>query len=315
MTPAMPATDARPAADARSAVPASAGRATDVAKPPRYFDSRFVAPILITAILLAAQLSYGVLEAYPKTLLAIGVSIATELVLGLLIHKKVPHLASAYVSGISCGILIRSPEWWPYALAAAISITSKYVIRINGRHLWNPSNLAIAALLFLAPDTVASLGIQWGNSLAPMLIVWTLGSIIIWRLKRFHICATYIASFVMYAYLRTLFTHHNFWAEVAPITGPMYQLFIFFMITDPKTTTQTRWGQMTVAFLVATVESAIRLWAPAHLAVHAPYYALFLMGPSANLIEITMQWTHKQDAKRRAEAEEARAIAAPAPSA
>lgn len=284
----------------------SSARSSDTAPRERYFDSRFIAPVLISCILLAAHLSYGVLEAYPKTLLAIGVSILTELILGLLIHKKVPHLASAYVSGISCGILIRSPEWWPYALAAMISITSKYVIRINGRHLWNPSNLAIATLLFVAPDTVASLGIQWGNSVWPMLIVWTLGSVIIWRLKRFHICATYIASFAMYAYLRTLFTGHNFWAEVAPITGPMYQLFIFFMITDPKTTTKTRWGQMTVAFLVATVESAIRLWAPANLAVHAPYYALFLMGPSANLLEISFAWARKQDEKRRALAETAK---------
>ena len=48
-----------------------------------------------------------------------------------------------------------------------------------------------------------------------------------------------------------------FLAEVAPITGPMYQLFIFFMITDPKTTVKTRWGQCLVAFLVAAVEMAL----------------------------------------------------------
>jgi Na+-translocating ferredoxin:NAD+ oxidoreductase RnfD subunit len=270
--------------------------AADVPRRKFSIDSRFVAPIFISLILIVADYNYRVLEDWRKTALAIIVSIVTEIVLGLLFTKKVPHLASAYVSGISCGILIRSPEWWPYILAGAISITSKYVIRVNGRHLWNPSNFAIAALLFIAPQTVASLSIQWGNDIWPMLIVWTLGSIIVYRLKRFHICAAYVASFFFYAYLRTLFTGHNFWTEVAPITGPMYQLFVFFMITDPKTTTQTRWGQMTVAFLIATVESAIRLWAPVHIAVHAPYYALTLMGPSANLIEIYLQWRAKKDA-------------------
>ena len=78
--------------------------------------------------------------------------------------------------------------------------------------------------------------------------------------------------------------------EVAPITGPMYQLFIFFMITDPKTTVQTKWGQCIVAFLVALVEMMLRL----HESVHAPYYALFLVGPTANLIEIW--WYSRQSA-------------------
>ena len=44
-----------------------------------------------------------------------------------------------------------------------ISITSKYVLRLRGRHLWNPSNFGLSAVLFLAPDTVSHLSIQWGN--------------------------------------------------------------------------------------------------------------------------------------------------------
>jgi enediyne biosynthesis protein E5 len=77
-------------------------------------------------------------------------------------------------------------------------------------------------------------------------------------------------------------TGHPWLSEVAPITGPMYQLFIFFMITDPKTTVRPKWAQALVAFLVAAVEAVLRLME----FVHAPYYALFLVGPTANLIEI-----------------------------
>lgn len=265
---------------------------------PRRFqiDSRFIAPILISIILLISELVYRNLEDYRKTVLAIVTSIALEAALGLIVTRRVPHLASAYVSGISCGILVRSPEWWPYAFAAALSIASKYAIRVNGRHLWNPSNLAIVTLLLVAPDTVATLNHQWGNHLWPMLVIWTLGSIIIYRLKRFHICATYVLSFFAFALLRAAAGEHGgmpFWnaflSESAPITGPMYQLFIFFMITDPKTTIQPKWGQITVAFLIAMTESALRMWAPSHIAIHAPYFALTMMGPSANLIEIFLQ--------------------------
>ena len=275
----------------------SASLSTAASTPRRFqLDSRFVAPLLISAILLAGHLSFGMLEDWRKTAVCVLVSIVSEIVLGLLMTRKVPHLASAYVSGISCGILIRSTDWWPYLLAPAIAIASKYVIRVNGRHLWNPSNFAIAALLLLAPSSVASLSIQWGNDIRPMAVIWLLGAIIVYRLKRFHICAVYVVCFCVFAALRAAIDNTGqplltrFWSEAAPITGPMYQLFIFFMITDPKTTVHSKKGQMLVAFLIAAAESALRFFAPKmgyiHLGTHAPYYALTLMGPSANLIEI-----------------------------
>lgn len=245
-------------------------------------DNRFLAPVLITGILLAGQLSFGILESYSRTALAIVASMAMEMVLSRLLVGKWPHLASAYITGISVGILIRSPAFWPYALCSLISITSKYAIRWRGRHLWNPSNLGVSAMLFLAPATVATLSVQWGNALWPMLVIWLLGSLIIWRLRRFHICATYVASFFAFSIVRSALTGKPWLAEVAPITGPMYQLFVFFMITDPKTTVRSKWGQCAVAVAIAFVEMLLRL----NRVVHAPYYALFLVGPIANVIEI-----------------------------
>ncbi len=250
----------------------------------RFFsiENRYLPPMLITTILLAGQLSFGLLESFSRTVLAIATAMLIELALGRLFYGKFPHLASSYISGISVGILLRSPVFWPYALCSAISITSKYVIRWRGRHLWNPSNFAICVMLLLAPEFVATLSVQWGNNLYPMLIVWTLGALITWRVQRFHITATYVASFLMFALLRGFITGHGFLAEVAPITGPMYQLFIFFMITDPKTTVKPRRAQCLVAFLVAAMEMVLRLAEN----IHAPYYALTIVGPAALAFEI-----------------------------
>jgi len=245
-------------------------------------DNRYLAPIFITCILLAGHLSFGILESYKKTLLAIVVSIVTEMVLGRIFYHKWLHPASAYISGISVGILVRSPAYWPYALCSAISIMSKYVLRIKGRHIWNPSNFGISVMLFLVPETVASLSIQWGNYLLPMVVIWILGSVIIWRLCRFHITGIYVASFIAFAFLRSWMTGSPWQSEIAPITGPMYQLFIFFMITDPKTTVRSKTGQCVVVFLIALVEMVMRL----HQVVYAPFYALFIVGPSAMLIEM-----------------------------
>jgi Na+-translocating ferredoxin:NAD+ oxidoreductase RnfD subunit len=255
-------------------------------------DKRYLAPILVTVVLVVGQVTFGFLESWSRTALAISTAMLVELVLARAFSGKWPHLASAYISGISVGMLVRSPAFWPYALCSAISITSKYVLRLDGRHLWNPSNFGIVAMLVLAADYVAGLSVQWGNTLLPMMVVWCFGCIIIYSLGRFHVTATYVASFVALAFLRSAVTGDPWLAEVAPVTGPMYQLFIFFMITDPKTSVRPVWGQCLVAFLVAVVEAAFRLlhW------VHSPYYALFIVGPVANLIEIAYTRRHRATA-------------------
>ena len=92
-----------------------------------------------------------------------------------------------------------------------------------------------------------------------------------------------MAAFVPLAFLRSCVTGHPWQTELAPITSPMFQLYIFFMITDPKTTTKARWSQMLVAVLVAVAETVCRL---AFRDVHSLYHALFTVGPVANLVEI-----------------------------
>jgi Na+-translocating ferredoxin:NAD+ oxidoreductase RnfD subunit len=271
---------------------------TDVPAPRRppfvSIENRFLAPILITSILVAAHLSFGILESYDRTALAIGVAIATELVMGRVTYGRWPHPASAYISGISVGILVRSPFAWPYVLGSVISIASKYVLRLNGRHLWNPSNFGVSALLFLAPAAVSLLSVQWGNTLWPMVVIWMLGTAIVWRVGRLHISATYVASFLLLSFVRSAVTGNPWLASVAPITGPMYQLFIFFMVTDPKTTVRSKTGQCVVVVLVAVVEMALRLAE----CVYAPFYALFLVGPAALLVEMAWGWKPHRSSSR-----------------
>ena len=245
-------------------------------------ENRFVPPVFITIILLAGHLSFGILESYQRTLLAIATSIVAEMILGRIFLRQWPNLASAYISGISVGILVRSPAFWPYALCSLLAITSKYVLRVKGRHIWNPSNFGICAMLFLASDSVATLSIQWGNNLWAMLVIWLLGSAIIWRLRRFHICTVYVLSFCALSFLRSWITGDPWLSEVSPITGPEYQLFIFFMITDPKTTVKSKLGQCVVAFCIAAAEMFFRL----DQSIYAPLYALFCVGPTALLIEM-----------------------------
>jgi Na+-transporting NADH:ubiquinone oxidoreductase subunit NqrB len=257
------------------------------ASAPRWWtlDNRYLPPLLITSILVTAHLSFGVLESATRTGLAIGTAIAVELALGRITYGTWVHLASAYITGISVGILLRSPFLWPYVLCASISILSKYACRIGDRHLWNPSNLGISLLLVLAPESVSELSVQWGNVVAPMVVIWTLGAVIVYRVGRAHQSATYVASFLALSVVRSWITGVPWLATVAPITGPMYQLFTFFMVTDPKTSVGPKWAQCLVVVCVALVEMVLRL----NQVIHAPLYALCLVGPAALLIEAALK--------------------------
>lgn len=250
-----------------------------------WIDFRYIPPIFISLIVLTGHFTYGILEDYKAILVSIGTSVITELILAKLVTGKWRNLSSAYITGISVGILVRSTFLWPYAVIALISIMSKYVLRFKGRHIWNPSNFGLSWMLVFVPLSVSGLSIQWGNDIWPMLVIWMLGLIIVWRAKRLHITATYVISFVLFSLLRSQITGHPFSAEVSPLTGPMYQLFIFFMITDPATTVKSRNGQMLVAFIIALVEFILRLYQ----IIYAPFYALFLVGPIAMVIYLYLQ--------------------------
>ena len=262
-------------------------------------DKRFHAPLLVTSILIMGDTAFSILENHPSkwlsyltggsistyspTFFAIGTCVLTELILGRFFFGKWPHLASAYVSGISAGILVKSPDLWPFILCGMISITSKFVLRIDGRHLWNPTNFGLTALLFLAPQHMSSLSVQAGNELAAVVAIWLLGGLILWNLHLLHIPVAFLLAFVPLSILRSFATGHSSLTELAPMTSPMFQLYIFFMITDPKTTTRTKRRQIIVAVCVAIMETVYRL---AFRDIHSLFHALFTVGPIANLIEI-----------------------------
>jgi len=249
------------------------------------YNERYTAPLFITALLIGAHLSYSNLAGLTELTLAVGACMALDLALARLVRGHWRNLASPYISGISVAILIRSKALWVFPVAGMVSIASKYALQFRGRHIWNPTNFGVVAMLVLARDHMAILSIQWSNFIWPIIIIWILGFYVVWRVNRLHITGSYVAAFVAFAFLRSAITGNHVLTEISPVTGPMYQLFAFFMITDPKTTVRSRTGQYLFVLVVAAVEVIFRLFE----FIYAPFYALFLVGPLAMMIEITMR--------------------------
>ena len=263
----------------------------------RRIDPRYLIAFLVTLVLLTAQARYHMAGGYSRLLLALAACTATEALLSWFDRGRIVNLQSAYISGISLTLLTKPQggALWPFALGGFLAISSKYVLRYRGRHLWNPTNFAICALLLLAPDRVTELSHQFGNDIATNLVIWTFGLVIAARVGVLHVTLTYIASFLLLNSARAVSMGQPVLPEIAPITGPMYQLFIFFMITDPRTVVRGRRWQIAVAVSIAATEALIRFgsdkgW-PLPTAFNAApaLLSLAIVGPVAKWLDVRSQ--------------------------
>ena len=257
-------------------------------------DPRYLIAFLITLVLLAAQLRYHMFGGYERLALALVACLITEAALSWFDRGKVVNLLSAYISGISLTLLLKPQggALWPFALGGFIAIASKYVLRYRDNHLWNPTNFAVAALLLAAPDRISVLSHQFGNDITTNLVIWIFGLIIAARVGVLHITLTYVVSFLLLNTVRAMALGQGVLPEIAPITGPMYQLFIFFMITDPRTVVRGRNRQIVVAILIAIMETLIRFASdngyplPTGFSAAPAFFALATVGPVAKWLDL-----------------------------
>lgn len=164
-----------------------------------------------------------------------------------------PRPLSALISGLSVLLLFRSTTLWTYPLVTSLAVTSKYAIQIRGRHCLNPTNFAVLAGTLFLPGWVSS-G-QWGHLASLPLALGGLGILVVLRAGRLDSATTFLvvsallewARLIYYGYPQpfAVFTHR--------FSNGALWLFTFYMLTDPKTTPQQRWGRLLHASAVALV--------------------------------------------------------------
>ena len=160
------------------------------------------------------------------------------------------NVRSALISGLSLCLLVRTNRPELAVLAAVLTISGKFLIRFRGKHLFNPTNGGIVAMLLLTDQIWVSSG-QWGAAAFFAFLMASLGSVVVNRASRSDVTYAFI---VFYGAL--LFGRSFYLGEPAVI--PLHRmesggllLFTFFMISDPKTTPDSRVGRVLFAGLVA----------------------------------------------------------------
>lgn len=200
-------------------------------------------------------------DALAAVVTAILVELACANVQGHLAGK--PRLlyfpASAAAAGLGIALFFRALSPWYVALAAALAILSKYVIRIRGRYVFNPSNFAVVTLAVLLPMATTIDVTQWGSNPATFVVVALIGFLIAFVAGAIVTTLAFLASYCGLLLICLLLDPTLFATHHVGVLGPSLVLFASFMITDPKTSPQDFYGRIvhgiTVALLYFAFES------------------------------------------------------------
>ena len=170
--------------------------------------------------------------------------LATQFFCELLLGKKdIPvwqryknGIPSVLISSFGLSLLLKTNDVWVAVLAATVSILSKYIIRINGKHVFNPSALGIVVAIVFTGNAWISPG-QWGSNMVILFGVLSLGFIVTTRVQKLDVSLAFLGTFAALLFARQIiylgWPVDHFIQSVS--TGSLL-LFSFFMITDPKTT-------------------------------------------------------------------------------
>jgi enediyne biosynthesis protein E5 len=211
--------------------------------------------------------------------LAVGSALATQWLCTVRWGLPRLDLRSPLITGFSLTLLLRADTPWLFALAGALAIGSKFLLRVDGKHIWNPAGFAIVALLVLAPDHVWISPGQWGAEIWLGTLIVFLAILVLQASARADIAMFFLASHAGLLVLRAL------WLGDPPAI-PLHQLesgslliFAFFMVTDPKTTPDARIARLALALAVAGLAHYLAFFLQMRPALYVALFAVSIAVP------------------------------------
>jgi Na+-transporting NADH:ubiquinone oxidoreductase subunit NqrB len=211
---------------------------------PRLYQIAMLASLLVYGM---GRLDFDITIARATLLLV--TALGTQFVCDRL-EGRSANLRSALISGLSLCLLLRTNRTDLALAAAVITIASKFLVRLRGKHLFNPTNGGLVVMLLATDQVWVSPG-QWGSVAFFAFLMACLGGIVVNRASRSDVTYAFIVFYCALLVGRS-------WYLGEPMAIPLHRLesgalllFTFFMISDPKTTPDSRAGRVLFAALVA----------------------------------------------------------------
>ncbi len=147
---------------------------------------------------------------------------------------------SALITALSLTLLLRANTPLPLAAAAFIAISSKFLLRSQGKHIFNPANIGIVAVTLFSGAAWTTPG-QWGTAMWLAAIIAGAGFFVTYRASRLDTPLIFLGAFASLIIARALWLGDPLSIPMLRLQNGALILFAFFMISDPKTTPDGFW--------------------------------------------------------------------------
>jgi enediyne biosynthesis protein E5 len=244
-------------------------------------------PRLYQILVLASLLVYGVVRLDLEVRAPLAAAMLATVLLTQYACTRIWKLPafdpkSALISGLSLCLLLRTNLLVLGIVAALVTIAEKFVLRWRDKHVFNPTNFGIVALMLATDGKVWVSPGQWGSAALFAFLVACLGGLVVNRATRSDVTYAFLAFYLAVVFGRSVWLGQ-------PVTIPLHQLasgafliFTFFMISDPKTTPDSRAGRILFSLLVALGAGFV------HFVLYRPnglILSLFFLSPLVPLID------------------------------
>lgn len=188
---------------------------------------------------------------------------------------------SAAITTLGITILLRAADPLFWFGAGLIGIGAKFFVRYNKKHIFNPACLGIAVVTLASSGAWVSPG-QWGQTPIVAAFVMGFAALVLSSAKRLDIALGFLGFFAALLFGRAMWLGD-------PLVIPMHQMqngallvFAFFMITDPRSTPDSRIGRLVFAAAIAGFAAWLG-WGP-HVR-GGMIYALAALAPLTILLD------------------------------
>lgn len=236
---------------------------------------------------LSCFLCYGIAQLHweiqgQNFLSTLVVAVLTQIIGAKITKQPLSSVKSALITVLGITLLMRSESYLIYALAAFIAIASKFIIRFNGKHIINPGNFGIIAVILLTGQAWISPG-QWGNTASLLFLIGAAGMMVVLKVGRMDLALPFLLAYAGLEYYRVVMYQgwpmDFFWHKL--LNGSL-MLFTFFMITDPKSTPSHWAGRVIFSLSIAYLAYYLGNF---KFVIGAPIWALFFLSPLTILLD------------------------------
>ncbi|MFN3874893.1 MAG: RnfABCDGE type electron transport complex subunit D [Flavobacteriales bacterium] len=236
---------------------------------------------------LAGFLAYGIAllqwdAEWSRYALLIGTCLAAQALFIRLKRLPWSTMKSALVTGLGMSLLLKAGSPATLAFGAAVAIASKFLVRIGGRHVFNPGNLGVAAAVLLTGDAWVSPG-QWGSGPALVFMVGAAGAMVALRVGRIDASIAFLGAFALLDFAwQSIYLGWEPGVWLHRMSNGSLLLFSFFMVTDPMTAPKARGARIGWGIAIAALAFALgwQWWVSA-----SPIWALLIVSPFTPLLD------------------------------